>query len=280
MCPAMRPCIYLMGLLSVGMLASCASKKEAGSRGALADNGGYSDGGFYGDSSDPAPQGYPQDGESFATHGGVPFGHSDRAESPAPVEPTMASVAPVAARPAPAPQPVAFSRVVVTQPASADPYREAYSDGSGYGGDHGAEAAVVTPYVERIERVEPVATASTSKPKTASGSSAARASTSKKAVVSPSKKQTPVVASSTPTGKTGASKASGKQSGTTVKAVYKPPGKSAAKKKATVVRVHDVKRGDTLSKLSGRYGVTVAHLKKRNKLTGDTIVVGKRLTVD
>jgi len=88
------------------------------------------------------------------------------------------------------------------------------------------------------------------------------------------------VASSGGTGRSGASKPSGKKTGTTVKAVYKPPGKSAAKKKAPIVRVHDIKRGDTLSKLASRYGVTVAQLKKRNKLTGDTIVVGKQLTVD
>jgi LysM repeat protein len=84
------------------------------------------------------------------------------------------------------------------------------------------------------------------------------------------------------TGKSSTTKVTGKKSGTAIKAVYKPPGKGAnsAKKKATVVRVHEVKRGDTLTKLASRYGVTIAELKKRNKLAGDTIVVGKRLTID
>lgn len=263
--------ILLMGLLSGGLLVSCQSDKAGGGGGALADNGGYSDGGFYGDSSDPAPQGYPRDGESFATSGGAPFGHNEPAGFVEPVEPVSM---PVATPRPPAPRPAATSRVAASRPSAVDPYDEAYADGSAYAGDHGSERAVVTPYVERSEPVE-VATTSPKKTSTASKG------TAKKAVVSAPKKKSPVVAS-TRSGGTGASKAGGKKSGTTVKAVYTPSGKgkTSAKKKATVARVHSVKRGDTLSALSSRYGVTVAELKKRNKLTTDTIVVGKRLTID
>jgi LysM repeat protein len=71
-----------------------------------------------------------------------------------------------------------------------------------------------------------------------------------------------------------------------VKTAYSKTGQASGGKKgskagkASVVRVHEVKRGDSLSKLASRYGVTVAALKKRNKLSSSMIVVGKRLTID
>lgn len=271
----MRSHLFLMCLLSGGLLVSCQSGKT-GSGAAhgheLADNGGFSDGGFYGDTSSPAPMGYPQDGQSFDTRGGAPFSHRDPVDPV--VEPVVAAAAPVRA-PSPAPS---QTRVVARRPASADPYAVAYDDGASYGGHNGAEQAVVTPYVERKAPAEPAVTASPSKPKTSSSKTASTKATSKKAVVSTPKKKSATVA--TAGTKAGASKVSGKKTGTTVKAVYKPASKTGTKKKATVIRVHDIKRGDTLSKLATRYGVSVAQLKKRNQLTGDTIVVGKRLTID
>lgn len=248
----------MIGVLWGGFLVSCQSQKGGGE--SLADNGGYSDGNFYGDSEASAPSGYPRDGETFATHGGVPFGHNDpvRMEDPGVVEPVVA------------PAPVRTGERVAATREEADPYTEAYGEGGSYGNDGAVERAVVMPYVERVEPV-PVVT----KPKVVATKKPSGVSTngnSKKTVATgaKSKKQGVAVA------------ASGKKSGTTVKAVYKPSSKSkpAAKKKAPVARVHTVKRGDTLSKLAGRYGVTVGQLKKRNQLTTDTIVVGKRLTID
>jgi len=261
--------LLLMCLLGGGLLVSCQSPKS-GSEGShahdLADNGGYSQGGFYGDSSAPAPSGYPQDGQSFETDGGVPFSHSGRGDHL--VEPVVAEV-PSDPMPAPSPAPVRAPRwgsAPAPAPAPADAYASAYPATS-YAGDHGSEQAVVTPYVERVQPVAPTTpTPSATKPKTATTKT-----TTKKAVATAPKKKSPTVAT-----------AGSKRTGTTVKTVYKPvvKGKATVKKKAVVTRVHDVKRGDSLSKLASRYGVTVAHLKKRNKLTGDTIVVGKRLTID
>lgn len=258
--------LFLVSLLSGGLLVSCQSSKTGGDEDLLADNGGYSEGGFYGDSSHPAPPGYPRDGEDLTTSGGVPFGHNDPVDH---VEPVVAEVAPI---PAPAPRPGAPAPLVASRPAVSDPYETAYADNGSYGSDHGAERAVVTPYVERATPVTTTTAASKATTKTSSNKVVAGGS---------AKKKSPTVASSGGT-RQSTTKVSGKKSGTTVKTVYHPPGKgkSATKKKATVVRVHDVKRGDSLSKLASRYGVTVAHLKKRNKLTSDTIVLGKRLTID
>jgi len=263
-----------MCLLGGGLLVSCQSTKPDAGGGFpndLADNGGYSQGGFYGDSSAPAPAGYPQDGQSFDTNGGVPFSHNGRGDHS--VEPVVAEVPfdPMPApSPSPSPAPVRAPRwgsapAPAPAPASSDAYASAYAAPS-YAGDHGSEQAVVTPYVERVQPVATTPTPSATKPKTATTKT-----TTKKAVATAPKKKSPTVAA-----------AGNKRTGTTVKTVYKPAvkGKATVKKKAVVTRVHDVKRGDSLSKLASRYGVTVAHLKKRNKLTGDTIVVGKRLTID
>jgi|GEM_PF-2296986 len=254
----MSPRFLLICLLSSGLLMSCQNTKvvsEGGNSYDLADNGGYSDEGFYGDSATPAAAGYPQDGQSFATSGGAPFSHYDRAaarERAVPVIP-----------PAPAPVP---------PPAPVDRYASAYGQDS-YAGNHGAEQAVVTPYVERVQPAPVV----TSAPKVAATPKPKPKPAAKKSVASTPKKKAATTAS---TGS--ARKAGGVRTGTMVKTVYTPPGKgkAAPKKKATLVRVHDVKRGDTLSKLASRYGVTVAGLKKRNKLASDTIVVGKRLAID
>ena len=260
---AMRLRIILMSLLGSGLLVSCQSHKSE----VLADNGGYSDGDYYGDSSTPAPSGYPRDGQTFATNDGVPFGHNDpvRMEDPVvPVEPVVAE-----RRPAPpAPSARSAQRVAVSRPAP-DPYDEAYGEGGAYASDGSLERAVVTPYVERA--VPPPPPTPVVKPKT---SGTATKGNAKKAVAGSGTKSTAK--------KKGTVAVSGKKSGTTVKAVYKPSSnsKSVAKKKAPAPRVHTVKRGDSLSKLAGRYGVTVAQLKKRNQLTSDTIVVGKRLTID
>lgn len=44
-------------------------------------------------------------------------------------------------------------------------------------------------------------------------------------------------------------------------------------------RTHQVKPGETLSQLSERYGVSIAALKSRNKLSGDTIRIGQLLVI-
>ncbi|AHF90092.1 peptidoglycan-binding protein [Opitutaceae bacterium TAV5] len=42
---------------------------------------------------------------------------------------------------------------------------------------------------------------------------------------------------------------------------------------------HVVRKGDTLSAIAARYGVTVAALRQRNRLTGDVIKVGQKLVI-
>ena len=44
-------------------------------------------------------------------------------------------------------------------------------------------------------------------------------------------------------------------------------------------RIHVVQRGDTLDGIARRYGVTIALLRARNRLSGSTILVGQKLTV-
>lgn len=44
-------------------------------------------------------------------------------------------------------------------------------------------------------------------------------------------------------------------------------------------RTHQVKPGETLSQLSERYGVSIAALKSRNKLSDDTIMIGQLLVI-
>ena len=46
-----------------------------------------------------------------------------------------------------------------------------------------------------------------------------------------------------------------------------------------VVKYHKVKRGDNLGEISDKYGVSVAEVKKWNKLKGSTIVPGKSLKI-
>lgn len=294
--------LLLMSLLSGGLLVSCQGNKAGEGGDLLADNGGYSEGGFYGDASQPAPAGYPRDGEDFTTGGGVPFGHSDPVIEEEPVV--------VAAAPAPVPAP-RQEPVVASRPVAPDRYQEAYAGQDSYGYDPGVEQAVVTPYVERSAGAADAGTGvrSAAAPKTGTASRAvskatartvaANGATAKKksavaaaggggtkakgsAGAAAAKKSTGTVASTSRGTRPGEKKATGTRTGTAVKTVYKPPGKSKTtrQEKATVVRVHDIKRGDTLSKLATRYGVTVAHLKKRNGLTSDTIVLGKRLTID
>lgn len=48
---------------------------------------------------------------------------------------------------------------------------------------------------------------------------------------------------------------------------------------APAERVHLVRRGDTLSGIAVRYGVSVSALRSRNRLSGSRIVVGQRLVV-
>jgi len=270
--------LFSICLLSGGLLVSCQSSQH-GSRETdmLADNGGYTYGSFYGDSSAPVPAGYPRDGQSFATNGGVPFGHND----PILVEDPVVDPIPIASAPVPmvaATAPAAPVERVETRVMRADSYGQAYAPAGSYGGNAGAERAVVTPYVERTEPAR-VAGATTQPESTKMASSKPR---SPQAGGGSTKKPAAVAATSGRTTTPGRSKAGSVGTGTTVKTIYNPPGKGGAtkKKKANLVRVHDIKRGDTLTKLANRYGVTVAQLKTRNKLASDTIVVGKRLTID
>ena len=43
--------------------------------------------------------------------------------------------------------------------------------------------------------------------------------------------------------------------------------------------VHVVSRGDSLSKISARYNVTIRAIKRANKLSKDSVYLGQRLTV-
>ena len=42
---------------------------------------------------------------------------------------------------------------------------------------------------------------------------------------------------------------------------------------------YTVSRGDTISEIAARYGVSTTQLKRRNRLTGDTIRVGQKITI-
>jgi N-acetylmuramoyl-L-alanine amidase len=55
-----------------------------------------------------------------------------------------------------------------------------------------------------------------------------------------------------------------------------PPGTLFAQ---AAPRQHIVRRGDTLSELAERYGVTMASLRRQNGLRGDNLLIGKRLTI-
>lgn len=51
------------------------------------------------------------------------------------------------------------------------------------------------------------------------------------------------------------------------------------KERSTTTQTYTVKRGDNLGAISGKYGVSVADLKKWNKLRGTTIMAGQRLKI-
>jgi LysM repeat protein len=70
---------------------------------------------------------------------------------------------------------------------------------------------------------------------------------------------------------------SGSTAATKAKTAAKPPSKKAAApaKPAT----HTVRRGDSLSSLSQRYGVSVLELKKANRLSSDRIIDGRKLVI-
>jgi N-acetylmuramoyl-L-alanine amidase len=55
-----------------------------------------------------------------------------------------------------------------------------------------------------------------------------------------------------------------------------PPGTLFAR---AAPRQHIVRRGDTLSELAQRYGVTMASLRRQNGLHDDNLLIGKRLTI-
>jgi LysM repeat protein len=42
---------------------------------------------------------------------------------------------------------------------------------------------------------------------------------------------------------------------------------------------YTVSRGDTLSEIAVRYGVSEAQLKRRNRLSDDTIRIGQKITI-
>jgi len=56
----------------------------------------------------------------------------------------------------------------------------------------------------------------------------------------------------------------------------KPPAKKPAAKKPTT---HTVKKGDSLSSIGRRYGVSVQALKRANNLKSDRIVTGRNLVI-
>lgn len=54
---------------------------------------------------------------------------------------------------------------------------------------------------------------------------------------------------------------------------------STKKKETTKTQYHTVKKGDTLAKIADKYDVTIADLKKWNKLKSDEIEIGQKLKV-
>ena len=50
-------------------------------------------------------------------------------------------------------------------------------------------------------------------------------------------------------------------------------------KKIQLVEYHKVKKGDTLYSISKKYGITVKHLIKENKLKNNTIYLGQELKI-
>jgi LysM repeat protein/lysophospholipase L1-like esterase len=58
-----------------------------------------------------------------------------------------------------------------------------------------------------------------------------------------------------------------------------PPKPAPPKQQAIKVKTHIVKKGDTLYDLAKKYKTTVAQLKKVNKLNGDNLKIGQKLTI-
>lgn len=65
----------------------------------------------------------------------------------------------------------------------------------------------------------------------------------------------------------------------TPKTTSKPPAKKTAKVQPAKPTTHTVRRGDSLSALSQRYGVSVLELKKANRLSSDRIIDGRKLVI-
>jgi len=57
------------------------------------------------------------------------------------------------------------------------------------------------------------------------------------------------------------------------------PTKTTKKETKSKTTYHTVKKGETLAKIADKYDVTIADLKKWNKLKSDTIEVGQKLVV-
>ena len=97
--------------------------------------------------------------------------------------------------------------------------------------------------------------------------------------VSQSSQPTPITASrpaTSPTKKSTASLTPPPPRKTTAKPTAKTTAKTAAKTRSTS---HIVKRGDSLSSLSNRYGVTIQALKKANGLKSNMIRDGRKLVI-
>jgi LysM repeat protein len=54
---------------------------------------------------------------------------------------------------------------------------------------------------------------------------------------------------------------------------------SSGKQAAPTVKTHTVKKGETLSSISRKYGCTVNDLKKWNNLKSNTVKVGQKLKI-
>ncbi len=213
----------------------------------LADNGGYTSGGFYGSDTPStynantyAQSRYPSEGESLGAYD-------------------------------------ASAGVVGTEQAHVIPFTES----------HGAGPAPVK--VAAAAPKKPVAKPSPAVParKPVVASAPKKPAPTKKVVATtkpqPAAKKPPVVAAAKKPATQNTTKTqpvAGAKKGAAVKTVYQPPKKSGSSKPVVVRRLHTVKPGDNLTKLSSRYGVNVATLKNRNKLTSDRIIVGQRLQID
>ena len=61
--------------------------------------------------------------------------------------------------------------------------------------------------------------------------------------------------------------------------VQPPPGTWLASNATPRARQHVVSRGETLSLIAQRHGVTLASLRSVNTIKGDVVRVGERLTI-